>query len=277
MDVRLKTVGFAVFTMLVSLHFLGCISFIDTNGPQRVDQTDTAHHTVQSISIACWNLQVFGQSKASNDTLVQYYADKLDDYDVFIIQELRDTTGEVIEAFAQKVPEYQYLISNRAGKSTSKEQYAVFYNRNVTLVSSHDYQAEYQTVMQRPPLKVSFTSNNWTFTAYTVHLQPTNVPKELSALETIIGNGMGDTIILGDLNADGSYYDEDHIQHFTDWNWVVTNEIDTTVAVSNNTYDRILLNKAAMNNFLACGVMDDVSSEESDHYLVYAIFNTLEA
>ena len=99
-------------------------------------------------------------------------------------------------------PEYQYIISNRAGQSSSKEQYAVFYNDQATLIDSYDYQAEYQEDMQRPPLKVTFISNNWTFTLYTIHTQPDNVPGELSVLETIIGNPTGDTIILGDLNAD---------------------------------------------------------------------------
>lgn len=29
--------------------------------------------------------------------------------------------------------------------------------------------------------------------------------------------------------------------HFTDWNWVITNDIDTTVAASDNTYNRIII------------------------------------
>ena len=103
------------------------------------------------------------------------------------------------------------------------------------------------------------------------------MPGELSVLEAIIGNPAGDTIILGDLNADGSYYDEGNIEHFTDWNWVVTNNIDTTVAKSNDTYDRIIINEATENNLLSFGVMDDVSSSQSDHYLLYGYFNNEQA
>ena len=126
-------------------------------------------------------------------------------------------------------------------------------------------------------MKVTFTSKNWTFTIYTIHTQPDNVPGELSVLETIVGNPAGDTIILGDLNADGSYYDEDNIQHFTDWNWVITNDVDTTVAVSDNTYDRIIINDAALNNYQSFGVMDYVNGGQSDHYLVYGYFNNEQA
>ena len=54
---------------------------------------------------------------------------------------------------------------------------------------------------------------------------------------------------------------------------MITNDIDTTVATSDNTYDRIIFNDATGNNFLSVGVMDDVTKSQSDHYLVYAVFN----
>ncbi len=126
----------------------------------------------------------------------------------------------------------------------------------------------------KSPLKITFTSNNWTFTIYTIHIQPDNVAGELSILETIVGEPSVDTIILGDFNADGDYYDEENIIHFTDWIWSISNDLDTTVAASDNTYDRIIFNDATENNYYSMGVMDDVTKDQSDHYLVYAIFNT---
>lgn len=252
---------------------IGCITKIDTGNLNQNDNQDENVQTGVNISIACWNLQIFGPSKSSNETLLDYYVEKLDDYDIFIVQEIRDVSGDAIKTLAEGFPEYQYIISNRAGQSTSKEQYAVFYNDQVTLIESYDYQAEYQQMMQRPPLKVTFTSNKWTFTIYTAHTQPNNVPVELTVLETIIDHPIGDAIIMGDLNADGSYYDEDNFAHFKDWQWIVTNDVDTTVASSNNTYDRIIINDASENNFIRFGVMDDVMKDQSDHYLLYAIFN----
>ncbi len=273
---KLKKYLIIVILLLLSTLFSGCIieqtenDDINQNGFQ-----DNQKETASNISIACWNLQIFGQSKASNSTLLNYYTDKLDDYDIFIVQEIRDISGTAIEILAGKFPDYDYIISERAGQSSSKEQYAVFYNEQATLINSYDYQAEYQQDMQRPPLKATFTSNNWTFTIYTIHTQPDNVTGELKILETIVGNPLGNTIILGDLNADGSYYNEDNITHFTNWNWIVTNDIDTTVATSDNTYDRIIINDATENNFISFGVMDDATKEQSDHYLVYAIFNNM--
>ena len=252
---------------------MGCIDDIELDLYDNSETKDKIDNDSQNISIACWNLKIFGQTKASNETLITYYAEKLDDYDIFIIQEIRDASGTAIETLAEKFPDYEHIVSNRAGQSSSKEQYAVFYNQKAILVDSYDYQVEYQESMQRPPLKATFISNNWTFTLYTVHTQPDNVPGELSIMEAIIGKPTGDTLILGDLNADGSSYDENNIQHFTDWNWVVTNDCDTTVAISNNTYDRIIINEQVENNFHSFGVMDDVRDDQSDHYLIYAYFS----
>ena len=262
--------GFSVIVitlLILTIGFSGCLK--DVTG-----DSDDEQEGKGNLSIALWNLQIFGQSKASNETLLNYYADKLDDYDILIVQEIRDASGTAIETLAEKFPEYEYIVSERAGQSSSKEQYAVFYNSRATLIDSYDYTTEYQKVMQRPPLKVTFTSNSWTFTLYTIHVQPDNVPGELSMLENIVEEPSSDTIILSDLNADGGYYDEENIMHFTDWNWAVTNDIDTTVATSDNTYDRIIINEATENNLLSVGVMDDVTKDQSDHYLVYAVFNS---
>jgi deoxyribonuclease-1 len=256
-------------TLIISISFCGCI--VDNLDNNELNHNETKVNG-DNISIAFWNLQVFGLNKASNDTLLNYYAKKLDNYDIFIIQEIRDASGNAIRILAEKFPHHEYIISNRAGQSSSKEQYAVFYNDKAAITDFYDYQPEYQHVIQRPPLKATFISNNWTFTIYTIHTQPDNVPDELSILEEIVGNPVNDTIILGDLNTDGSYYDENNIDHFISWSWIVGNNIDTTVAKTNNTYDRIIINKATKNNFLHIGVIDDITSDQSDHYLVYAIF-----
>jgi endonuclease/exonuclease/phosphatase family metal-dependent hydrolase len=98
--------------------------------------------------------------------------------------------------------------------------------------------------------------------------------EDLNILEKILLNETNDTILIGDLNADGSYYDEEQITHFTDWHWIIPNNADTTVATSNNTYDRIIVNNQAYDNVIDYGIMDTVSKSQSDHYLIYAIFNS---
>lgn len=73
---------------------------------------------------------------------MDYYADKLDDYDLFIVQEIRDISGTTIEQLSAKLPSYDYIICKRAGRSSSKEQYAIFYNNRATLIDQYDWTDE---------------------------------------------------------------------------------------------------------------------------------------
>ncbi len=255
----------------------GCIDYYEyatggqsTNNPiSEKNDTDPS-----SVHIACWNLQIFGPSKAANESLLEYYADCIDEYDMIIIQEIRDASGKAIEKLALHLPTYDYIISDRAGQTISKEQYAVFYNQRINLLSTLDYTTSYQSQMNRPPYQLIFTVNNWTCSLCTVHTDPDTVTEDLNILERIILHETNDTILIGDLNADGSYYDEEQISHFTDWHWIIPNNADTTIAASNNTYDRIIVNNQAFNNVIDYGIMDTVTKSQSDHYLIYGIFNT---
>jgi deoxyribonuclease-1-like protein len=228
---------------------------------------------VDTVSIASWNLQNFGSTKAANMSLLQYYAQKLDDYDVFILQEINDPTGLAIQSFAAELPNYHYLLSSPAGQGTSKEQYAIFYNMKVTLLNVIDWTVQEQSTFERPPLEATFSVKNWTFTICTIHVKVDNVPQELTNLEHLLGTPTNDTILLGDLNADGENYYDGVLYHFLNWHWLITSEWDTTVAKSSNAYDRIIINEAAENNFISVGIMDDVTSSQSDHYLIFAHFN----
>merc|ERR1719343_760006 len=56
-------------------------------------------------------------------------------------------------------------------------------------------------------------------------------------------------MIVGDFNADGTYFDEDRswppvLERMPDWLKITPNHLNTTVATSHNTYDRILITSA---------------------------------
>jgi len=260
-----------IFCIVLSIVFIsGCTEddgFFNTNEDEENGEISN------TIKIASWNLQIFGPSKASDDKLIEYYAEKIDNYDICIIQEIRDKSGDAIKVLAEELPGYDYEVSVRAGQSSSKEQYAVFYKKGIFLKDIDDYTAEYQKEMERPPLSVKFKCENWTFRLYTTHLDPDEVYNEFSVMEEIVCTDCGDVILLGDFNADGSYYDENNLEHFEDWFWIIDNGEDTTVAWSSNTYDRIIINGDARDNYIKSGVMKDVNKDQSDHYLVYAEFD----
>jgi hypothetical protein len=261
---REKIIVILIFSVII---LSGCTGNND-NYDDKIKIKDT------EISIACWNLQVLGPTKLGDEELMDYYIEKLNNYDIFIVQEIRDKGGGVIKKLTDETPEYGHVFSERAGTSISKEQYGVFFlKEKVVLLGVYDYTMEQQGNISRPPLQVSFKSRDWYFDIFTLHADPDEVPSDLYYTEKIIGKPEIDTILIGDLNADGVYYDEDDIQHFVDWYWVLPNSVDTTVASSNNTYDRIIVNRPCKNNFVSYGVMSDVTSGQSDHYLIYGIFD----
>ena len=45
---------------------------------------------VKALTIATWNLQIFGVTKAANEELLQDYVSILDDFDIVFVQEIRD-------------------------------------------------------------------------------------------------------------------------------------------------------------------------------------------
>jgi deoxyribonuclease-1-like protein len=237
------------------------------------DVEDHLSDEVDSVSIASWNLQNFGRTKAENDSLLEYYAEKIGAYDVCVIQEIQDPSGQALVSLAERVPSYQYVLSTPAGQGSSKEQYAIFYNQHVELVRTYDWSLVEQARFERPPFEATFRVMNWTFTLWTIHVKVDNVAEELSNLETLVGSPSQDTIVIGDLNADGPSYYEGVLHHFLDWEWVITSSMDTTVAPSSHAYDRLIINEAMKNNFIDSGIMRDVTASQSDHYLVYGVFN----
>ena len=261
--------GLFIVLLVLIIVLIGILIYIIV---PTFDTPTTSNHD-DTISIATWNLQDFGPKKAANETLLNFYINKLDDYDVFIIQEIRDPTTEAIQSVVAKLPKYQYIISKPAGQGTSKEQYAIFYTTEVELLHTTDWTDQEQNTFERPPLEATFKVKNWTFTLYTIHIKVANVPQELIDLEHLIGTPTQDTILLGDLNADGDNYYNGVIHDFLGWHWLISSNMDTTVAKSSNAYDRILINDATENNLISSGIMNEVTSSQSDHYLVYALFN----
>jgi endonuclease/exonuclease/phosphatase family metal-dependent hydrolase len=99
--------------------------------------------------------------------------------------------------------------------------------------------------------------------------------------------GEADVICLGDFNADGSYFSESSYSSVfpsSSYAWLIANSVDTTVASSSNTYDRIVTLKTSEEDFAGtAGVYqyDQVLSlgsltpgDISDHYPVQVVFWT---
>ncbi len=226
------------------------------------------------ITIAAWNLQVFGTAKADNNTLIATYAEIIAKYDIVFIQEIRDESGAAFSKLCSMIPDYSCFTSSRAGRSSSKEEYGVIYkNDEVRLVSYTDFNPDPLDRWERPPLMVKIKTvnlNSSTISIYVLHSKPTDTVNEISNLESLIGNTSEPIVILGDLNADCSYFDPNSNSTLKSWNWIVKDNDDTTVGKTDCAYDRIILNPAASAFYLSYGIDKNITPDLSDHYLVWA-------
>jgi len=223
----------------------------------------------QTIKIANWNLEIFGQAKVNNFGLMDFYVDKIKNYDIIFIQEIRDNSGTSFSKLCSMLQNYSCNISSRAGRTLNKEQYGIIYKDSVNLISLKDYNPDGKDRWERPPIEVMFNTKGYSLKIYNIHTKPEDVKKELEYLQSIISN-KGNVIIFGDLNADCSYYSNEKENEFDSWNWIIKDNDDTTSAKTNCVYDRIILNSDADEEFKDYGIeTKGITADVSDHYLVW--------
>jgi hypothetical protein len=138
------------------------------------------NYTVGNFTVANWNLQIFGTTKAKDTELMNTIASEVKKYDIVFIQEIRDSSDTAFPALCGLVSDkYDCRASSRAGRSSSKEQYGVLYRKYITITNWIDYSPDVQDRWERPPLEVTFNIKGYNFTAFTIHTKPTDVPNEV--------------------------------------------------------------------------------------------------
>ncbi len=250
----------------------------------------------QTIKIASFNIQMLNQSKLRDAEVMRTLAAIVRQFDLVAIQEVRSSSDSILPDFLSFINDdkhkYDYLISGRLGRSSSKEQYAFVYNvRTISVIPGNTYVVDDpDDVFERELFVAYFRSGRFDFKAVNVHLKPEYVSRELSGLSNAIDFLYGsyperDILVLGDMNADGAYFNENGLGVvLPEWIQLIGNTEDTTVAVSNNTYDRIMARDTTVNSEYTgiagvyrwdaeFGVTDrDFVKKVSDHYPVFAVF-----
>ena len=282
---------FRLVSFIVSLFVLvsceSCPRVPSTPGPTKV-------------TIASFNLEVFGPTKAGNAVVLGIMGQIIRRYDIVAVQEIRDSSGTAVVALKNAVNStgvsYDYEIGPREGRTTSKEQYAFFYNTATieVLPGAYVFNEGGTDTFEREPYVARFKARGgaFDFTLIDIHTKPEDATAEITYLPTVISQavtttGEPDVICLGDFNADGSYYDESAYSSVfpsSTYNWLISNAEDTTVASSSNTYDRIVTTKSIDEDFTAnagvfrfdqqFGLDATTVSSVSDHYPVWAEFAT---
>ena len=109
---------------------------LDTGGNQSSDET---------LRIGAFNIQIFVVTKASKPEVMDILANIIRTYDIIAIQEIRDKSQTTLPALVDLVnadgSQYDYVVSKRPGRTTSKEQYAyVFNTQTIEIINTpHTY------------------------------------------------------------------------------------------------------------------------------------------
>jgi endonuclease/exonuclease/phosphatase family metal-dependent hydrolase len=253
-----------------------------------------------TVRIATFNIQVFGESKADNARVMDVLAQVARRFDVVAIQEVRAKGQDILPRFVELINaqgrRYDYVIGPRLGRTTSKEQYAfVFDTQTIDIDPSSLYTVDDpDDRLHREPLVAGFraraveASHAFTFTLVNVHTDPDEVEEELNALDDVFravrsdGRDEDDVILLGDLNADDTQLGElARIPYLA----VAVSGTPTNTRATEQ-YDNLLFDSRATAEFTGrSGVLDlmkqfRLTQEEaltvSDHCPVWAEFSVYE-
>lgn len=257
----------------------------------------------EPLSIANFNIQVFGRSKAAKPKVMQSLGAIISHFDIVAIQEIRDKSGRAIKALEDEVDalgrDYRVVLGPRLGRSTSKEQYAFMYRSDaLELIRSYTFDDAQNDTFHREPFIAEFRAKSgaFSFVLITLHTDPDEATSEIDALPEVVADARshfpGEThiLILGDLNADCAYFDEENPAsplRSRSYRWLITNSMDTNLAGSSCTYDRIIMTRETAPYFTgkagpypfdeALGLSAQEAKAVSDHYPVYGVFTTAPA
>jgi deoxyribonuclease-1-like protein len=210
-----------------------------------------------------------------------------------------------MELLKQSGADYGLVLGDRLGRSNSKEQYAFLYNKKTIMPETGDtdkgkgytYDDSKEDIFSREPFIARFKAKNgnFNFVLINIHTEPKNTTEEIKHLADVVADAQkhfkteDDFIVLGDMNADCDYFkennmDTDEIPLRSDkYVWLIGNDIDTTVAKEDCTYDRMIGTKEILLTYVGKSanafrfnkeykLSAALTKRVSDHFPIYAQF-----
>ncbi|XP_070536432.1 deoxyribonuclease-1-like isoform X2 [Ptychodera flava] len=278
---------------------------------------------IQPLRIGAFNVQVLGASKLSKSHVVDVLVKIILRYDIILIQEIRDSTGKAIHGLMEQINRaavlretsdgvcdaqtencdesqdvYGLLLSDRLGRTTSKEQYAYIYRKSrVGTADAYHYddgsEEERTDHFEREPFIARFSSPSTLikdFAIISIHTKPSDAVKEIDMLVDVYDDvvdrwGIEDVLIVGDYNGACNYvkmsdWENIRLRSQERFQWLIKDNVDTNVAGAICAYDRIVAagdqliksvwpETAAVFRFdVEYGLTHEEAEEVSDHYPV---------
>lgn len=244
------------------------------------------------LSIASFNVQIFGQSVMSDPAEVKVLVEIITRFDLVSILEVRDKSEEAIFELLTAVNEktsdpFAVTVSERLGRTSSKEQYAIMYRPSKLSLNNAYVYADVGDVFQRQPYIVEFSFNGLNFNVVAIHTQPDNAVVEVDALFDVynsINGGSSNSIIMGDFNSDCNYVRESdwakiRLRNDPRFTWLIPDSADTTTGRTDCAYDRIVVTNEVTETYVpdtatvfrfdqVFDLSPELTGKVSDHYPV---------
>ena len=164
-----------------------------------------------TIKVGAFNLQVFGTTKAGKPEVMGVLSKIIRNYDVIAVQEIRDASQTALPALRDAVnsmgsQKYDYIVSERLGRTTNKEQYAYIFNtQTLQKIGSPYVYPDPNDLFQREPYVSEFKAKNgnFDFVLMTIHTDPDTATQEINDLPKVVEDaqsryqGEGDFIVIG--------------------------------------------------------------------------------
>jgi len=239
------------------------------------------------VNIGFWNVLHLGWDQGKYPKDYNQIAETISVFDLVGLVEVMNEDGLIkltneLELITNE--NWDYLISKeKYGRSTYKEYYAYVYRKDkICVLLDFEHYDDLNDDFIREPYGVMFSSGNFDFVLVLYHSvfgkNKSERRYEASRLDDVylyfkeIAGVEKDIIFAGDFNLHLSDKSVD-ITNIDGFNYLIEKSYNTT---SSNSYDNFLVSQYSIQELEGFGVFDVVGLRHnvSDHYLIYASFNT---
>lgn len=250
------------------------------------------------LRLCTFNVQIFGISKMSDQSVVDVLINIFEDFDLCVMQEIRDSSESAFPELINqlntnsKYPNsFNGTAASRQGRSSSKEQYAFIWRTDkLNFNQIWEFQDTYD-YFERPPAVGIFNDikTNYQINFLNIHTKPDDTISEINALINVFTEfsklfNTNEMILAGDMNADCTYLPASkwgQVNTYLDqqFYWEVSTYANTTVADKNCAYDRVITTgKETVRivrdafvykyNWVLPNIDNELTKKISDHYPV---------
>ncbi|KAM3914198.1 deoxyribonuclease gamma [Leptodactylus fuscus] len=228
-----------------------------------------------AIRICSFNIQSFGEAKCAKPEVMNIIVKVVSRCDIMLLMEIKDTTDKVMNKLMGQLnsqpemkDEFSFIISQRLGRKTYKEQYAFIYRKQLVGVKAvyqyPDHQDGDVDAFSREPFVVWFQTYKRDFVIIPQHTAPEAAVREIDELYDVYLDvkqkwKTESFIFMGDFNAACSYVPKKHwkkirLRTNKEFVWLIEDNVDTTVKSSTRcAYDRIVLHGQRLINSVVSG------------------------